>query len=989
MKKKLLIAFILILFAQGMGFAQTEDAEYWRNQGIQFYSQGNYTRAIECFLTAKNIYERTSGKDHPDYATSLSNLGLLYTSTGDYAQAERYLLESLGIYQRVLGTGTSEYAVLANNLGELYRIMGNYISAERYCLEALGIMERLVGKNHPDYATFANNVGLLYWNMGDYARAQQYYLEALGIRERVLGNSSPLYALSLNSLGALYDSMGDYVRAEKFLLEAVGIYERSLGKENYYYAVSLNSLSGLYYNMGDYRRAERYYLEALGIMERLLGKNHPDYATVLNNIALLYWKMENYSQSERYYLEALGIIERLTGKDHPTYTTFLNNLGLLYWAMGDYTRAQRYYLESLGIIERVLGKDHPYYAQSLNNIGLLYDKMRDYARAERYYLEALGIKERILGKGHPDYALSLNNLSFTYLSSKAYSRALEIKIEALQISADQLNRNFAFMSEQQREAYWSANSINTFEAIYSLSLHHPVPQSNILSYNNALFTKGLLLRTTNAIRDSIYSSGNQTLIAQYEDLGRIRQQISALQQDVEKQDYVRTLEQQADTLEKSLVQSSAAFRNFQTDLALNWQNVRNSLRADEAAIEFVSFRVYDEGWTNTTRYAALVLRPGMATPAWIPLCEEENLTRIFQEAAGERINEQTRIIYDEHGEELYKLIWQPLEKTLRNAKTVYYSPSGLLHKVSFNALPVNSSTRLMDAYTLRLVSSTREVVSGRNAAARAPNSAVVYGGITYTTNDTSMREAARGYQTQTASGAQTATRALSRRPADSPAWAFLAGTVSESDFIQGLLAQSRITSVLYNGNGGNEESFKALSGRRIAVIHLATHGFFIEDVESNYQERERLERLGGGQRAVENPLFRSGLIMAGANNAWSDRPVAGVEDGILFSEEIAKLNLLGAGVVVLSACETGLGTVNNSEGVFGLQRAFKLAGAETLIMSLWSVSDEATSIMMREFYRNWLSGKTKHEAFAQAQRTLRADSRFASPFYWAAFVMID
>jgi len=989
MKKKLLIAVVLILFTQGMGFAQTEDAEYWNNQGIQYYSQGNYTRAIECFLSAKNIYERTISKDHPDYATSLSNLGLLYTNIGDYTQAERYLLESLSIYQRVLGTGHSQYAVLVNNLGELYRNMGDYIRAERYCLEALGIMERMLGKNHPDYATFLNNIGLLYWNMGDYARAQQYYFEALDIRERVLGNNHPYYALSLNSLGALYDSMGDYVRAERYLLESLGIYERSLGKDHPYYAVSLNSLSGLYYNMGDYRRAERYYLEALGIMERVLGKNHPDYATLLNNIGLLYWNMGNYTQAERYYLEALGIMERVLGKDHPTYTAFLNNLGLLYWAMGDYTRAQRYYLESLDIVERVLGKDHPYYAQSLNNLGLLYDKMGNYASAERYYLEALGIKERVLGKDHPDYALSLNNLSFTYLSNKTYLKALEIKKESLQISAAQLNRNFAFMSEQQREAYWNANSMNTFEAIYSLSLRYPVSESSILSYNNALFTKGLLLRTTNAIRDSIYSSGNQALISQYEELGRIRQQIGTLQQDIEKQDYVRALEQQADILEKLLVQSSAAFRNFQADLALNWQNIRGSLQTDEAAIEFVSFRVYNEGWTDTTQYAALVLRPGMASPVWIPICEEENLARIFVETAGRRIDEQTGIIYDEYGEELYKLIWEPLEKTLEGVKTIYYSPSGLLHKISFNAIPAGANRRLMDAYDMNLVSSTREVIRLKTNAAQPPRSAVVYGGITYTTNDTSMREAARGYQTQDASGTEMATRALARRPPESPAWAFLSGTVPESEFIQGLLAQNRTTSVLYSGNNGNEESFKALSGRKTAVIHLATHGFFIEDIENNYQEKERLERLGGGQRAVENPLFRSGLVLAGANNAWSNMPVEGVEDGILFAEEIAKLNLLGAGVVVLSACETGLGTVNNSEGVFGLQRAFKLAGADTLIMSLWSVSDEATSIMMREFYRSWLSGKSKHEAFVQAQRTLRTDSRFTSPYYWAAFVMID
>ena len=194
---------------------------------------------------------------------------------------------------------------------------------------------------------------------------------------------------------------------------------------------------------------------------------------------------------------------------------------------------------------------------------------------------------------------------------------------------------------------------------------------------------------------------------------------------------------------------------------------------------------------------------------------------------------------------------------------------------------------------------------------------------------------------------------------------------------------------LYTRAKGNEESFKNLSAKKTPVIHLATHGFFWQNIEKNSEERERLERLGGGRKAFENPLLRSGLILAGGNKAWFEKPVEGVEDGILFADEVAKMNLVGTELVVMSACETGLGTLNNSEGVFGLQRAFKLAGAQTLIMSLWEVDDDGTAFIMEEFYRNWLAGKNKQEAFKEAQRKLRKDSRYASPYYWAAFVIMD
>ena len=218
-------------------------------------------------------------------------------------------------------------------------------------------------------------------------------------------------------------------------------------------------------------------------------------------------------------------------------------------------------------------------------------------------------------------------------------------------------------------------------------------------------------------------------------------------------------------------------------------------------------------------------------------------------------------------------------------------------------------------------------------------------------------------------------------------WRYLKGTQTESNNIQNQLNSSNIQSVLYNAARGNKESFKSLDRKKTGIIHIATHGFFLNDIEKNYAEMERLERMGGGKKAFENPLMKSGLILAGGNNAWSGNPVPGVENGILFADDVARMNLLGAELVVLSACETGLGDVKNGEGVFGLQRAFKLAGAETLIMSLWIVSDQASKDMMIEFYKNWLSGENKQEAFKEAQKLIRG--QYQHPYFWAAFVLMD
>ena len=896
--KPFLLTIFLVFFLMGMVFAQEEDGDFFNKQGIEYYNMGNYDKAIEAFVKAKDMFEKTVGKAHDDYGVAVNNLGVLYYSIGDYSRAEQYYLE------------------------------------------ALAIKERAEGKNNPSYADSLNNLAALYNYMGDINKSEQYYLESKAIRERVQGKDHPSYAESLHNLGYLYVDMGDYKKAEQYFLESKAIREKVLGKDHPVYAVTLCNLGNLYVTLGDYKKAESYLLEAKAVQEKVLGKDHPDYSVTLNNLGDLYRAMGDSKKAEPYILEALGINERVLGKNHPGYATLLINMGMLYYTKADHKKAERYFLESKAIWEKVMGKDHPY------------------------------------------YALSLDFLSINYLSNKKYDQAVKSKTEANLLMVKNINRNFAFLSEQQRNFYWNANS-NSFELTYSFSHFKPVPANNILSYDNALFSKGLLLRTTNAVRDAIYSSGDKKLIDQYEELGRLRQQIGALQQSGDKDEYVKSLETQADALDKSLTQASAVFKEFQADLNLDWKDVQKSLLEKEAAIEFVSFRLFDKGWSKKTMYAALVLKPGMKAPVWIPLCEENVLAGFFEKTKGKNPLEQTQILYDEYGNDLYKTIWQPLEKTLKGVTVIYYSPSGLLHKIAFNALPVTGNTRLMDKYDLHLVSSTREVVSRKNKKSEAPRTAVVYGGIFYDANESSMKQAARGYKAPA-----TQTRGLSLGSATELAWGYLAATVPESEEIRGLFTQNKTTAELFSGNNGNEESFKALSGKKIAVIHLATHGFFIEDIEKNYEDRERLERLGG-QKALENPLLRSGLILAGANNSWTGKPVAGVEDGILFADEVARMNLLGTDLVVMSACETGLGTVNNGEGVFGLQRAFKLAGVNTLIMSLWSVSDDATSILMRVFYQAWLSGKSKQDALKEAQKTLRGMPQYASPFYWAAFVMMD
>jgi CHAT domain-containing protein len=926
------------------GIKIRESIDYYLERVKEYLNNGDYTRAGECYLEVKAIWK----SKHPDYAISLSGLGLQYKSMDDYTRAEECYLEAKAIWESKSDREDPEYATLLNNLGSLYHDKG-----------------------------------------GDYTRAEEYYLESKEIRKKVLGKEHPHYAISLNNLGELYHDMGDYVRAEKHYLESKDIWKKAVGKEHPTYAISVNNLGFLYQHMRDYARAEKHYLKSKDIRKKAFGEKHPSYATSLNNLGLLYYEIKDYKRAKEYYLEAKDIFERV--KEHHAYATLLNNLGLLYSDIKDYKRAEEYYLESKDIRKRILGKEHPDYAILLNNLGLLYYYMKDYAHAEKCLLESKDILERKLGKEHINYIDSLEILYCLNLTVGEYKQALIFKEEANQLNTDLVNRIFTFLSGQGREKYWNYRSFS-FESSYSLSWFHPVPESNILNYNNALFTKGLLLHTANAVRDSIHSSGDKNLIAQYNEFSRLHQQIgNLLQREDGNKEYIEILEEQVEKQDRSLTQESAAFREFKADLSLNWQDVQKSLQPGEAAVEFVSFKLYDKEQTSATHYAALVMRSGMDAPEWIPLPHCEETLPEFLKKQNERIHEKEKTVYDENSFDLYVAIWQPLEKTLDGINSVYYSPSGLLHKISFNAIPVKKGLRLTDIYDLNFVSSTREIVRRKDKTQQKPGSGVVYGGLRYTVDEEDMRQNAQPYHKPDAENQEETDWSGKLRKSNmlQQHWEMLPYMEKEGIDIKEILSKNNIPVDLYMDAAGNKESFKNLDGKKKSVLHLSTHGFFLGDIERDNGEWERLARIGGEHKAFENPLMLSGLLLAGCNNAWKGKPVAGVENGILFADEVARMNLVGAQLVVLSACETGLGEINNSEGVFGLQRAFKLAGAETLIMSLWSVNDEATSELMKSFYERWLSGKSKQEAFKEAQRELRARPGYSSPFYWAAFVMID
>ena len=857
------------------------------------------------------------------------------------------------------------------------------------------------------YPSLLTILGIAYTNMGNYPKAEITYLEGKAIHEKTSGKEHPGYINSLINLGYIYRMMGDYAKAETSYLEVKTIHEKVSGREHSGYVNSINHLADLYHEMGDDAQAETYYREAKTIQEKVSGKDNIDYATTVNNLAAVLCAMGKYAQAETSYREAINILEKILGKEHPNYAFSLGNLGTVYRKMNVYTKAEIYYREAQTILEKDLGKEHPTYAIATNNLGYLYHDMGDVAKAETCFKAVKTIWEKGFGRENPNHITSLNDLGRLYLMSRNYTKAETVKTEADQIVTGQIVKDFTILSERQRSLFWDKNK-HHFESSYSYAHAHPVNSMMAHAYDNTLFMKGLLLRTTNGIRDAVYSSGDKALMNQYEKLRTVRQTISTLQaKEPPNLHTISILENRADSLDKILTTASVAYRDVKKDISMNWQDVRDALQTGEAAVEFVHFRLYDKtGFTDRILYCALLLRKDATAPVWIPLCDEKPLQALTKRRKGILDDDFTQQLYSgEKGDSLYHLIWQPLEKELQDIRTVYYSPSGMLHQISFAAIPAGGrdaachvSTKLLsDQYDLQLVSSTREIARLKkdNTGTLPQGTAAVYGGLYYDADRDKLIAEARGSSSPTltlpeeeGTPPMLIAAVLPKSTQRGASWMFLAGTETEAEQICEYLNKRKIPNHLYSETTGTEESFKRLSGTATGIIHLATHGFFLKDIEEG-DSRDVVRRLGGADRKVsENPLLRSGLLMAGGNRAWRGEDVIeGIEDGILTADEIAHMNLIKTKLIVLSACETGLGEVKNTEGVFGLQRAFKLAGVETLVMSLWTVPDEATAELMTAFYQLWLSGKNKREAFAEAQKQVR--KKFEKPFYWAGFVMMD
>lgn len=955
-----------------------------------YQMKGDYERAEPLHLRALSIFEKSLGSHNQWVARSLNSLGLLYNGKGDQRKAESMFQRALTLYEKMLGRDHLHVSAVLNNLGDVYSSAGSFDKAQPLYQRALSIREAALGKGDPQVATSLFNLARIHKAKGDYTQAEPLARRALTIRETALGPDHSDVADSLNLLGAIYDAKGDYSRAEPLYQRALAIREKMHGQDQSDIGTSLNNLAGVYAAKGDYDRAEALYERAFALCEKMFGPEHPRLALALNNLGLLYYRRSYYKTAEPLLQRALAIREKALGPEHPDVADSLNALGLVYYDRGDNGRAEPLFRRALVIRETALPREHPSIAISLNNLARLYNDKRDFPRAEPLFQRALTIYMKTGGPEHPDVAQVLSSVALMYAASGDSGRAVDYLARGLDIEEGHLASILATGSEDQKQAY-AAKLSDTTSLVVSLHLREAFasPQAARLALTTLLRRKG---RVLDALAESL-----QTLrrLARPEDqallekLAATRARLSgkvlkpgekpedpprnvwAAFDEMPRREEINKIKEEVRQLEAELSTRSVASSKPAPPITL--EMIQSLIPEGAALVELALYDTYNfkptkpqEKW-GTARYAAYVLRR-QGPPRWADLGESSTVDNEVK-ALRAALKNPRRSDVRQPARALDERVMAPVRKLLGNARTLLVSPDGTLSLVPFGAFVDEQSRYLVESYSLSYLTTGRDLLrlQARAVSRRGP--------LVIANPDFDDDGSANPSRTSAAHSTP------GNRSVNLAGFAFdpLPGTAREAEALKGILRGATVLT----GSKASEAALKLVPGP--SILHIATHGFFLTDVRKERQEgayRALFNSDPSGRKLMgENPLLRSGLALAGFNKGKS-----GTEDGVLTALEASGLDLTGTKLVVLSACETGVGDVLNGEGVYGLRRALVIAGAESQVMSLWQVNDESTRDLMIAYYKGLMSAGGRSESLRNVQLDMLRSKDRQHPFYWASFI---
>lgn len=911
-------------------------------------------KAGEAAETAASVFGEKSG----EYLLLLTQLAEYQILSGAYKQG----FENLQKAQALVGEVRNADPDLLQNtlfiLSRLNRLTGEYEKSQLLLAQANRLGFSTYEKQALTEGDRAEQLGSLYLLSGNYYKAEKSFKQAFALREQSLGEEHPVMIRLCQELARLYVTTGNYNGADLYLKKSMHIAESVLGKRSLAYAEGLLVSADYYASIGDYTKAEDACVIADEIETGKLGKANLKHAEILTELAFIRYKKGTCKSSdiESLYKEAGNVIKNSLGMDNPLSAMLLQKQAELYIGSGKPEKAEPLLAEAEKYWDTRLGADNQYGAQIQLLRGDISYTAGKYDVAEKKYKKAQQLYGEVFNEHHPGYLQASGKLARVYYMQGDAEKSLSAMEQIMPEYLGYVSTYFPSLSFREKNKFWNKMKdefeFYNFLALQSYSRH---PQLASRVYNNLISTKALLLSSDIKIRERILESRDSLLIDYYNQWQAQKEYLTTSlaltrQQLAEQHIDLREVEAGIEHLEKEISKRSEAFSGEEKKRKATWKDIKETLKDQEYAVEIVRYRFFDKAFTDSVLYATLIINGKSETPEVVILPNgkqmEKKYLKLYRNAAIYKVPDRTS----------YQAYWEPVGARIPEGITVFWSGDGVYNQINVEMLSDATGKFILDRNQVVLVSNTKDLLN-------APSS----------TGGRGVSGERKG-NTNTYVLCGNPTLYAASRDA-SPVFSSLPGAEQEvNDIYKILLANGKQTLKFLNDQV-KEDTLKKLESP--AVFHIASHGYFKEKKEVTEED------------FASNPLLNSGLMLCGSGDILGNKEndYVNQKEGILTAYEASSLNFFRTDLVVLSACETGRGEVQVGEGVYGLQRAFLIAGADAVIMSLFKVNDEVTQKLMSSFYTRWLKTGDKRQSFIEAKREIRLE--YNAPLYWGAFIMIE
>ncbi len=967
--------------------AKLKENKFGSNLAIIYFLLGSAKFDIFEYDSAVSYYNlalKYSKRHHIDsiFSKVQYNLGFSYYRLEQFKQSESHFEEYLSSTKKIYSSNHYKYKKALSNVSFFYIVMGYNEQALLMLNESIVFFQNQSDTLNSEYVNTLNNFGLSYMNLNNYDIAEQIFKRALFIMDSQKVNIESKRNLGLKTnLGITLAYQSKYSESLYYLNLAKSIFHDSINNiQHPFYLQLLSGLIKVYKNLGNYEKAIIYMQEKKNIFLNKKSNNSIEYGLFLLDFCRLSILIKKYQGIDSLVRNAIAIFESELGQYHSYTIKAKLTLANLYYTQNDYSNS----LMILNNLEETLnnsskGKDENY-ANVLAKKADSYYQMHQLDLSEQYFMKAKVKFEELNLVDKLGYSATLLQLCKLHLLKNNHSTAIQLASVFININHHLIQNSTQVFTEEELQLF-----LHTFNESIDL-IHYTSSISNNSnsienSLNQSLFYKSYVLnhqlRYTNIIHNNPSLSTSYTQLNNYKD--RLTKIESYKNTD---SSLVKFLKIKIDSLE--YITQQASFSLLKTNQSYHWKELQSKINSNELIIEFVTYNIKTINNIDSIRYSAIIVRKDYKFPIFIDLCSEAQLIKINADGLNnkfENIHRLYSLDLKNKNDNLYTLLWQKIEKYLIGIKTIHFSPIGILHCLNLKNIEINKSAYVRDQFEIILHQNNSELLYNSTIDNLNPELEIVlFGGIDYNVKPSeNIFNPLETIYTQEITNRANKTDSILTNNTNSVIFKTLKGSIKEIEKINSLIKPLSTKIEIYSQDKASKNEFKKLSksaNRKYSprIIHISTHSHFTND-----------------EKIIETKssyyMKQIGLVLAGANAYFSHQNNL-ISDGIISAYEISLMDLQNTELVILSACNTGLGSIDGSEGVYGLQRAFRIAGAKNIMVSLWQIPDQQTALLMQEFYKFWLIKKMSvREALHLAQKTLQ-DKNY-EPYYWAGFVLIE